>query len=210
MPILPKPSGCDNCALQKQGLSFTHPEGTGSSGIYIIGESAGENEAWDNLPFRPYGQAGSMLAQCLRQAKIERESLRIYNVVQCQPPKDSLDLRHRYSYDAIRQCVTTHLIPDIRRATPKVIVAMGAVPTRELTGLTGNKLGVSYIRGYFFDSYLSIPVIPTFHPSYLRQGNTSLIGVVVTDLRKALAFAQGDYVRSDPHTSYHEIKTIDE
>ncbi len=48
---------------------------------------------------------------------------------------------------------------------PKVIVTLGNVPTQNLLG---TKQGITKMRGVW-QTYEGIPVMPTFHPSYLLR-----------------------------------------
>jgi uracil-DNA glycosylase family 4 len=174
------------------------PEGNGSSGIFLMGEALGGNEEKDRLPFRPYAEAGSVLERALRRAGLPRQSLTISNLVWYRPPRDWLD-GAPWEEDAIRACrgLNDALIARVR---PKVIVALGGLPMRELTGLAGEKAGITMTRGfvvpaldyrvrwvddgtlegrqereelpgYRIASNGPIPVVGTYHPSFLRRGS---------------------------------------
>ena len=61
----------------------------------------------------------------------------------------------------------------LRERRPKVILALGGVALRELTGLSGEKCGIGMTRGFIIPSlsYGEIPVVGSFHPSFLRRGS---------------------------------------
>ena len=46
-----KPPECQGCVLQKRGVSFTTPTGTGENGVLVIGEGPGATGAVEGVPF---------------------------------------------------------------------------------------------------------------------------------------------------------------
>lgn len=188
----PKPKECSNCALETIGQGFIQPEGTGSIPLLIVGESPGFNEIIDSLPFRPNAQAGSILHRVIQEkAKGTRNSYVFWNMIGCRPPGDFLN-KASYEYEAINHC-RVHFDKIINKYKPKVILATGALPFKHLTGLEGEKLGITNVRGYVFQSsrYPDILVVPTLHPSYIRRGNANLMPVLLFDFIKAQNIALG-------------------
>ena len=98
-----KPDGCVGCSLQSAGTDFSQPEGTGRLRVGIIGEASGEMEARDELPFRPYAPAGSVLERTIRRIGLTREDFFITNILRCQPFGNKLD-GAAYEHSAIAQC----------------------------------------------------------------------------------------------------------
>jgi len=188
--MLTKPTSCTGCPLAEIGKGFSIPEGTGSLPLLVVGESLGYNEVNDGLPFRPQAQAGGMLHRILQRARINRNSLAMWNLTACQPPSNRLD--DWYEYSAINHCrqYFDHVVDKFK---PKVILALGALPFKHLTGLEGFRMNISNIRGYVFRSsrYPDILVVPSYHPSFVMRGNLHLMGVLMTDLLKAVFLAQG-------------------
>jgi uracil-DNA glycosylase family 4 len=193
MPFLEKPEACAGCALYDKGTGFTNPEGHGALGVLIVGEAAGENEVRDGLPFRPFAQAGSLLERVIKISGFDRMQFRIANMCQCRPPRDYLE-NAPWELGAVSHC-KVHRDRVVNEMRPKAIWALGAIPTRYLTGLSGKKRGISYLRGYVLPSLDyrrddgPIPIVPSFHPSYIRRGKQSLINVMMADLRKVVAIA---------------------
>src|SRR3990167_10360627 len=69
---------------------------------------------------------------------------------------------------------------------------MGNIPLRRLTGQSS----ISRNRGFIFDNQQGIPVVGTFHPSFLlprkkEKSASKYTWVVIMDIRKALRVAQG-------------------
>lgn len=201
------------------------PEGTGSSGIMLIGEAPGEHEEKEGLPFRPHAEAGSVLERALWRAGIERSTLTIANMVGYRPPKNWLE-GSPWEREALAQS-WSYLNDLIQSASPKVIVALGGVAMRELTGLSGEKQGIGMTRGFLADGVglaAGIPVIGSYHPSFLRrgskersaegsqgkviaagggtQGGMALLGVMIRDLQLARTVAQ----KGRPRFEYDDYK----
>jgi uracil-DNA glycosylase family 4 len=188
--MLTKPIECIGCPLENIGRGFSIPEGIGSIPLLICGESLGYNEMLEGLPFRPNAQAGSILHRVINRARINRNSLAFWNMCGCQPPGDKLSGTY-YEYSAINHC-RIHFDRVIARYNPKIILALGGLPFKHLTGLSGHKLNITDIRGYVFQStrYPNCLVIGSLHPSYIRRNNIHLMPLLMQDLLKAMYIAQ--------------------
>jgi uracil-DNA glycosylase len=189
--MLPKPSTCNSCPLECLGAGFMDGEGTGSSGIMIIGEALGQAEARDGLPFRPYAPAGSVLTRILKLVGLNRQELRIVNCVWCQPPNDFLH-GAPYEYEALKHC-EQYWLKEIEKFRPRVILALGETATRTITGMTGHKKTITHLRGYPLETPYGT-VLPTYHPSFIVRGKQNLIGVVALDFLKAQSIAKNGYL----------------
>lgn len=193
--MTPKPHTCSGCLLHETpGCTgfMPAPEGKGLIPLLIIGESLGEAEAKDSLPFRPYADSGSLLERALRSVGIQREQIAITNLIHCRPPGNLLAGQY-YEEPAVQHC-RQYLDAEVARLKPKAILALGALPFKYLSGFTGRgKQAQDYTRGYPVESvwYPGTPVIGTYHPSYIRRGATELFPVIVHDLHKALMIARG-------------------
>ena len=146
------------------------PEGLGSSGILVVGEHAGKHEE-DNLrPFVPWAEAGSVFERVLYRAGISREVLTITNLVPYRPPRDWLD-GAPWEVEAIA-LGKRYLDKLVEERQPKVILALGGIALRELTGLAGEKCGIGMLRGFSIAGlHWDIPVVGSYHPSFLRRGS---------------------------------------
>ncbi len=199
-----KPDYCykSHCPLSKIGASFSIPDGKGTSGVGVIGEALGGDEAIDGLPFRPHAQAGSKLEEAFRLATtsdmiINREMFLIWNIVACQPPGNNLEYMW-YENRAI-ECCRKHfddvieysgIFPPNRIRT---LLALGNVPLKHLTkysGVAKQKQSIYYLRGYVLESKYG-PLVPSFHPSFLRRGAPHFTPALVDDLKKAIRVANG-------------------
>lgn len=197
-----KPSGCNGCILQNRGESFTQSEGDGRLGVVILGEAAGREEAIEGLPFRPKAAAGSQLEQLFRlasteQRKISRNDFFITNVVRCKPPGNDL-AGMPYEKSAINQC-HTYFDGAVGGFKPKMhtrtILAMGNIPLQKMLSVSGDpkeKQSIKFLRGFVYETKYG-PCVPTYHPSYLKRGAPNLTPLVVEDLKRSIAVANGSY-----------------
>lgn len=192
---LQKPSSCTGCPLQTLGTGFSEPEGTGANGVMLIGEACGEHEAKDGYPFRPYAEGGSLLNRAIGMSGSKRESFSLFNILACRPPMNEL-VGAGYEQGAIAHC-RVHLLNAVDKYRPKVLVAVGAVAARSLTGLAGDRLSLDYIRGFALDSTIypfggagCIPVVPTYHPIFIKRGQWAMLPVLAKDINTAVGVAQ--------------------
>lgn len=167
------------------------PEGTGANGVMILGEALGYDEVADGgLPFRPHGQAGSVLERAIRMIGATRDQFVVWNAVPTRPPNNKLS-GTKYESSAI-EWGRDYLEEQIQKFRPRCIVAVGGIPIRSATGLVGDKLSVSHLAGYVVPGLKSTypPVVCSFHPAYLRRGYMSHLGVLMRTLRLAIQVAR--------------------
>jgi len=205
-----KPDECIGCPLYGDGKGFSRPEGAGRTGVLIVGDSLGIHEEEDGLPFRPRAQAGGVLERVIRRAGYTRDDFRIWNTIGCAPPGHVSIEGQPWQDEAVERC-RTHFRRVVAEFQPKCILALGGVALKALTGFSGSKdMRVSSLRGFVLESEYC-PVVPTFHPSYLRRGSSksrekgtgaktkgttgpgmALLGVLIHDLQRAVAVAKHD------------------
>ena len=189
-----KPSTCKPCPLYTLGNSFSKPDGKGKSGVIIIGEALGHDEAIDGLPFRPHAVAGSKLEECIKLNGFSREDFLLWNIIACQPPGPNKLVGQWYESRAI-SCCSQYLKGVIDEfkipvgANRKVILALGNTAFCNLTGRWDSVLDV---RGYPFALKWNeeITVIPSLHPSFIKRGNNQYTPLLVEDIRKAVEIAR--------------------
>lgn len=207
--LLPKPQGCTPCALWNGGQGFSQPEGTGALDVLIVGEALGEHEEVEGLPFRPGAQAGSVLERAIKIAGYDREQFALWNIVACRPPRNFLD-GAPWEHDAINEC-KQHFRAVMDRFKPKVILALGNIAARTLTGMTGKGQGITAIRGFVLPAkdYPGVWVIPSMHPSFLKRGKMSYLGMLIRELKLAVDVAQNGFPET-PGAIYSEYPSIEE
>lgn len=193
MKLLPNglPSTCKGCPLcaNKQAGYFSKISGKGTTGVLIVGEASGEQEAQEARPFIEWAQSGSILEKCIRNSGLSREDFFLTNIVRCRPPNNYLQ-GASYEREAIQHC-SQYLNNAIRDLQPRAILALGGIPTRELTGFSGGKRSIAHVRGYPLTGPGGITVIPSYHPSFIVRGNTHLIPILMKDIASARSAAAG-------------------
>ena len=185
-------------------MSFGHgfsdriigPQGSGSIGVMVVGEAPGAEEDAAGIPFCPHAPAGSVLERAIRRRGMSREQFLIVNAVPSRPPNNYLEGAF-YEHEAV-EWGRPYLESAIERFRPRAILALGNVATRATTGLAGPKLGVGSLTGFVLPSRYGVPVVPCFHPSYLRRGAMSHFGILLNCIRSAVVVARQGLVPAVP------------
>jgi uracil-DNA glycosylase len=156
--MVPHCTTCQRCELSQSRTHAVIGRGSPTASIMIIGEGPGQNEDEQGLPF--VGRSGQLLEKILESVQFSSEQdVYICNVVKCRPP----DNRTPTPQEA--EACKPYLLEQIRIVNPKIILLTGATAVR---GLTGDKRGITKIRGQWLDwqGYLCMPI---FHPAYLLR-----------------------------------------
>lgn len=152
-------SSCRECPLRNEGcLGPVVSTGPIESPMMIVGEGPGQVEDAYGAPL--IGPSGQLLDKALFSVGITRDRVYVTNVVKCRPRGNRTP-----AIDEGKDCGNRWLAEEIYINRPKVIVALGKVALRYFLG---HEAGIIRIRGHWFD-YRGIPVMPTFHPSYLLR-----------------------------------------
>ena len=164
---------CQRCKLSKGRKNIVFGEGSVDAEIMFIGEGPGEDEDLQGRPF--VGKAGQLLTKLIEKMGFKREDVYIGNIVKCRPPGN-----RDPEEDEISACS-----PFIKKQadiiSPKVVVSLGRVSTQTLIGV---KIPIGKLRGKFYQ-FENIPLMPTFHPSYLLR-NPKDKWLVWEDVQKVL------------------------
>lgn len=148
---------CKACALQRFRHHVVVGEGNPRAELAFVGEGPGEEEDLQGRPF--VGAAGKLLDRIIRAMGFEREQVYIANVVKCRPPGNRTPRP-----EEVEAC-RGFLFRQLKAISPRAIVALGAVASNVLVGPNP---GITRIRGVFH-KWEGIPVMPTYHPSYLLR-----------------------------------------
>ena len=156
---------CRQCPLFKDRHNLVFGSGNPEAELMFIGEAPGEDEDLQGEPF--VGRAGELLTDIIEKGmKIPRKSVYIANVLKCRPPMN------RDPQPNEIDCCTPALVWQIKIIRPKAIIALGAFASRYLLN---TKSGINALRGSFHTIRLdgmAIPVMPTYHPSYVLREYT--------------------------------------
>jgi DNA polymerase len=169
---------CTLCRLSEGRRQAVPGEGTYDAPLMFVGEGPGADEDLQGRPF--VGRAGQLLTKIIAAMKFTREAVYITNVVKCRPPGNRTPFQ-----DEVEAC-QPYLLTQIRTIRPRVIVALG----RPATGLfVPSASSMSDLRGKFVD-FGGIPVMPTFHPSYVmrNEGDPRIKRLVWQDMQQVMTF----------------------
>jgi uracil-DNA glycosylase len=125
--------------------------------ILFVGEAPGADEDRQGEPF--VGAAGQMLNRIIVGCGLKREDIYICNILRCRPPGN-----RQPRPDEAANC-REFLEGTIDLVGPKIICCWGGVAAQNLLQTT---TGITKMRGKFY-SYREIPVLCTFHPSFLLR-----------------------------------------
>lgn len=175
---------CKRCRLSEARHSIVFGSGNEQASIVFVGEGPGADEDEQGLPF--VGRAGQLLTQMIENTAakegipIRRSDIYICNVVKCRPPENRAPLPEEM------QTCGQFLYRQLNTIKPKAICALGATAMKALLNV---KEGITKQRGKWH-RWQNIPVMVTYHPSYLlRQYNQQARREAWEDLKTLLHFA---------------------
>lgn len=174
---------CRRCRLCEQRNKIVFGAGDEQAKLVFVGEGPGADEDAQGIPF--IGRAGQLLTQMIDNTAqkegipIKRENVYICNVVKCRPPENRTP-----QPDEMEIC-GEFLFRQLMAIRPKAICALGSTAAK---ALLATKDGVTKLRGNW-QKWRDIPVIVTYHPSYLlRPYNQDAKRQAWEDLKKVLHF----------------------
>ena len=156
---------CPQLVATRQSVVF----GVGdlNAQLMFVGEAPGADEDRLGEPF--VGAAGQLLTKIITAMGQTRETVFIANVLKCRPNPPPGELGNRKPRpDELATCLP-YLREQIQLIQPRVIVALGGTAVEGLFSMS--EAGITRRRGHWMD-FLGIPVMPTFHPSYLLHAET--------------------------------------
>jgi DNA polymerase len=157
---------CPHLAARRHHVVFG--VGDPDAKIMFVGEGPGEEEDLQGEPF--VGRAGQLLTKMIQAMGLSRETVYIANIVKCRPDlPPGVPGNRKPTRQEMDTCLP-YLRAQIDVIRPQVLVALGATAVEGLLGTPGS---IGALRGKFLE-YRGIPVMPTYHPSYLlrNQSNT--------------------------------------
>ncbi|MCL2724036.1 MAG: uracil-DNA glycosylase [Polyangiaceae bacterium] len=160
LPVIAKEvSGCVKCRLSESRTNTVFSRGSAEAKLCFVGEAPGADEDERGLPF--VGRAGQLLDRMILAMGLDPEKdVYICNIIKCRPPNN-----RRPEPDEIATCIP-YLHEQLSIVDPKAIVALGNTAVGALLGTT---LGITKVRGQWKLYRGKIPVMPTYHPSYLLR-----------------------------------------
>jgi len=117
------------------------------------------------------GAAGQLLTRIIKTMGFSRETVYIANVLKCRPDTPGQSFGNRKpSLEEMKTCLP-YLLEQIQLILPKAIVALGATA---MEGLFGKPVPITKMRGRWLE-FKGIPVMPTYHPSYLLRNQAPAV-----------------------------------
>lgn len=152
----------DGGTLKRGAKTCVFADGQANPDLMVIGEAPGADEDRAGLPF--VGPAGQLLDKMLAAIGCSRSSnSRIANVIPWRP------LGNRTPDKEMVGLYLPFLMRHIELAKPKLILAVGKVPT---SALSGKDDAMSRMRGKAIELTCGshhTAMIPTYHPAYLLR-----------------------------------------
>lgn len=181
--ILADIGDCRRCKLHQGRNKLVFGSGNPNAKLVFVGEGPGQDEDEQGLPF--VGRAGQLLTQMIEGTAgkegiaLSRGDVYICNVVKCRPPGN------RTPEPGEMEICGEFLFRQLMAIRPKAICALGGTAAR---ALLGRQEGVTRLRGQWH-KWRDIPLLVTFHPSYLlRPYNQSAKRDAWDDLKKLLHY----------------------
>ena len=151
-------ASCQKCGLERTRTQTVFSDGSPDARILFVGEAPGADEDAQGVPF--VGRAGQLLTRMIEDGMgLPRKSVYIGNVLKCRPPEN------RNPEPAEIAACRGYLETQIEIVRPEAIVALGKFAAQFLLE---TEEGIMRLRGKW-GSYRGIPVMPTFHPSFLLR-----------------------------------------
>ena len=169
---------CGNTYCKRAQSPCMKGRGNPNADIVILGEAPGAEEDAAGMPF--VGKAGRFLfSRVFRASGIREDDVWITNSVKCFPGRSKSGKITNPKADNVRKCRRL-VSEEMRRLSPKVIIAMGNAALHSCLGLARMRddekkkdtalTGITKWRGkQIWHSEWGCWVVPTYHPSYLMR-----------------------------------------
>ena len=181
---------CRRCELCERATQGVAGEGPARTAVMIVGEQPGDEEDLQGRPF--VGPAGKLLREATAESGLTIETVFLTNAVKHfgWEPRGKRRIHKTPAQKHIAAC-SVWLDAEIARASPAVIVALGATA---IQALTGGRLKVGEARDMRITHRSGARVIATYHPSAVLRAQDErererLRALLVADLAKARAQA---------------------
>lgn len=167
---------CRRCRLCEGRAKIVFGVGNPRARLMFVGEGPGADEDRTGEPF--VGRAGQLLTDIITKGMgLTRQDVYIANIVKCRPPDNRTPLP-----DEAATCLP-FLEAQIAAIRPQVIVALGATACQHLLGV---QVQITRFRGTW-SNFRGIPLMPTFHPSYLLRNPAGAKRLVWQDIQAVMA-----------------------
>ena len=150
---------CPNLVASRKQVVFG--VGNETADLMFVGEAPGADEDAQGEPF--VGKAGQLLTKIIQTMGLSRDEVYIANILKCRPDTPRQRSGNRPPTVEEMNTCSPWLHRQIDLIEPKLIVALGKTAVE---GLLEQQVAITRFRGTW-QTYRSIPLMPTFHPAYL-------------------------------------------
>ncbi|MBC2604460.1 uracil-DNA glycosylase [Pelagicoccus albus] len=151
----------------KPGKKVVFGIGNLDADIFFCGEAPGADEETQGEPF--VGPAGQLLDKMIAAMGIKRADAYIGNIMNWRPEMPGPRGNRPPTAEEMAYCMP-FLKAQLEIVQPKVIVALGATAAKGLLGADSFR-ALREVKGSW-QEFEGIPVMPTYHPSYLLRNDT--------------------------------------
>ncbi|HVU38586.1 MAG TPA: uracil-DNA glycosylase [Opitutales bacterium] len=162
---------CEVCqAHVRPGRKLVFGVGTPEAEIFFCGEGPGADEERQGEPF--VGPAGQLLTKIIQAMGLSREKVYIGNVMKWRPEMPQ-EWGNREPTPEEVAFSLPFLRAQLEIVQPQVIVALGKTALNGILGFDPRRK-MTLVRGKW-QTFDGVPLMPTFHPSYLLRNQANAI-----------------------------------
>lgn len=173
---------CHRCPLRRNPVLGA---GNPSADLVIVGEAPGYHETRRRLPFS--GPSSVLFDQTLASVGMPPADVYTTNIVLCRSVNaDGDDVPP--PAEAVSAC-RARLLAELRTVEPRIIMSLGASAAK---GLLSTRKGLNEIQGVLeYRDELPAPVLPTFHPAVVTNGNPDQFDDILSATKRAVKISTG-------------------
>ena len=172
-------SSCHRCPLADDRLQVVPGSGADDADVLLLGLAPGRQEDVQGQPF--VGAAGNVIDNALAAAGATRAEVHLTTLVKCHPTGDRAP-----SAIELEACFPW-LVEQVAMLRPKVIVALGELPT---AALLRRRVPLSRVAGLQLTVWEDITLIPTHDPVDATRGGPRAATGIRHHIATALAVAR--------------------
>jgi uracil-DNA glycosylase len=169
-----KCDNCNACSLSEFRKTIIFGKGSARAKIMFIGAAPDDSDESLNSPFT--GDYGELQQRIIKKMGLLEEDVYLTQTVKCRPNLDKIPQNIE-----INTCSNILLEKEIEIIQPKIICTLGTIAS---ANLLKTNAPISKIRGQI-QYFRKIPVMPTYHPTYLLN-KTSARHDVWDDMQRVL------------------------
>lgn len=155
-------NGCPNAHTRRQVVCG---EGNVNAWVMLVGQGPGAVEEEKGRPF--VGPACALLDRALAEARLQRETLWVTNLIKCRAVKEEKGrLVDRTPLAAEIKACRPWLEGELEILQPRIVVCLG---TPAAHALIDKRLKLSEEHGRFREGLRGVRFLATFHPAYVLR-----------------------------------------